>query len=487
MRLNYIANSLGLMLADIGLVFFIPILVAIYYQEWNSVLPFFAAGIFSLFVGDLLKRVVKKSSNDDALNDIKKPEALMIVSLCWITFGLLAAVPYMFYGVSPINSLFEAVSGITTTGATILNNYDFPKTLMFWRSFSQWLGGMGIIVLFVAILPQFAVAGRQMFFAEAPGPTEDKITPRIKNTASALWIVYAGLTVICALCLWSAGMPVYDSVCNSMSTVSAGGFSLNAYSIGGYGSNLIVWIVTIFMFLSGTSFILQSRALTKRKLSLFWKSEEFKCYFAVILVFALILSGILFTCQHFSVGHSLTAGFFQILSLSTSTGAASEDYQLWSFSAKVILFIAMFISSCSGSAGGGLKITRWILIFKYIKNELYKILHPKAVLTIKIDGKVVAPDVIRQTVFFAFCFFGLWAVTAVILTLLEQNIVIGLTSAIASIGDIGPALGRVGPMGDYSTLKTASKIILIFNMLVGRLEIIPFLVFFHKDFWKLRG
>lgn len=489
MRLRYIANALGLILMDIGLVTFIPIIVALYYKEFGSILPFFAAGIFALFIGDILKRMVKNdSNNDEALNDIKKSEALMVVSLSWVAFGIIAAIPYLFYGISPVNALFEAVSGITTSGATIFENFNFPHTLIFWRSFTQWLGGMGIIVLFVAILPQFAVAGRQMFFAEAPGPTEDKITPRVKNTASALWIVYAGLTILCALSLYFAGMHPFDSICNSLSTVSAGGFSPHSQSIGGYGSNIINWIIIIFMFLSGTSYVLQSRVLTKRKLSLLWRSEEFKIYTSTILVFSLILSIILYIEQHFSVLHSVTAGIYQILTIATSSGSASENYQLWSFNAKIILFMAMFISSCSGSAGGGLKITRWILIFKYIKNELYKILHPKAVLTIKIDDKVVESDVIRQTIFFAFLFFGLWATTAIILTIIEQNIVIGLTSAIAAIGDIGPGLGSViGPMGNYSTLKTISKVIFIFNMLVGRLEIIPFLVFFHKDFWKVKG
>lgn len=488
MRLNYIANALGLILTDIGLVTFIPIIVAIYYKEWGSILPFFAAGIFAIFIGDILRRRVKNASNADALNDIKKSEALMVVSLSWVLFGIVASVPYLFFGVGAVNALFEGVSGITTTGATILESFDFPKALLFWRSLSQWLGGMGIIVLFVAILPQFAVAGRQMFFAEAPGPTEDKITPRIKNTASALWIVYAGLTILCTLALWIAGMPAFESLCNSLSTVSAGGFSPHAKSIGGYGSNLINWIIIVFMFLSGTSYILQSRVLTKRKISLFWKSEEFKFYSLTIIIFSLILGAILYFQQHYSLVESLTAGVYQILSISSSTGSSSENYQLWSFNAKIILFIAMFISSSSGSAGGGIKIARWILIFKYVKNELYKILHPNAVLSIKIDGKVVAPDVIRQTLFFVFCFFGLWALTAIILTIIEQNIVIGLTSAIASIGDIGLALGNtIGPMGSYASLKTASKLIFIFNMLVGRLEIIPFLVLFHKDFWKIKN
>lgn len=487
MRLNYVGNALGLVLTVIGIVMFVPVIVALYYREWGAVAPFVTAGLISLIIGKSVGKLFCKNVDEDALNDIKKTEALIIVSLSWIMFGFVACVPYLHFGLNPIDALFEAVSGITTTGATILESFNYPKTLLFWRSFTQWLGGMGIIVLFVAILPQFAVAGRQMFFAEAPGPTEDKFTPRIKNTASALWIVYAGLTLLCCICLWLAGMQPYDSICNAMSTISAGGFSPNPQCIGGYGSNLIVWIVTVFMFLSGISFVLQSRVLTKRKLSLFWKSEEFRFYTGIIFLFSMILTSVLFFGEHFSLLRSFSSGFYHILSLATSTGSSAEDYQLWSFNSKMILFIAMFISSCSGSAGGGLKMTRWILVFKYMKNELYKILHPNAVISIKIDNKVVAPDVIKQTLFFTFCFFGIWAISAVFLTLIEDDIVIGLTSAISSLGDIGPGLGHViGPMGNFSSLKTASKILFIINMFVGRLEIIPFLVLLNKEFWSIK-
>jgi trk system potassium uptake protein TrkH len=423
----------------------------------------------------------------ESLNDIKRSEALFVVTLAWLSFGIIAAIPYLFYNFSLIDSLFEAVSGITTTGATIFTDFNVPKTLLFWRSFTQWLGGMGIIVLFVAILPQFAVAGRQMFFAEAPGPTEDKFTPRIKNTASALWIVYAGLTLACTVFLYLAGMPMFDSICNAFSTLSAGGFSPNPMSIGGYGSQLINWIVIAFMFLSGTSFVLQSRVLTKRKISLFWKSEEFRWYFSVLLIMSLLLALVLYFQHMHGVFDSVTGAIYQVLALATSTGSASENFQMWTYDAKVLLFITMFFSSCSGSAGGGLKITRWILIFKYMKNELYKILHPKAVLSVKIDDKVVANDVIRQTLFFSLCFFGLWGLTAALLTIFEQNFVLAISASISSIGDIGPGLGDVvGPMGSYASLKSLSKSLLIVDMFIGRLEIIPFLVLFHKDFWTFK-
>lgn len=487
MRLNYIANALGLILMDVGIVSFVPILVALYYQEWSSLLSFFAAGIFAVALGDILRKSDKNSSDVDELNDIKRSEALVVASLTWGVFSIIAAIPFLFFGFSPIDSLFEAVSGITTTGATILTSFDIPKSLLFWRSFTQWLGGMGIVVLFVAILPQFAVAGRQMFYAEAPGPTEEKFTPRIKNTASALWLVYAGLTLLCTICLWIAGMNPFDAICNAMSTLSAGGFSPNPESIGGYHSNAIVYIVLAFMFIAGASFVVQSKVLTKMNPTLFWKSEEFRFYTKIIIFVSLLLGCFLYFENHYSISHSLTASFYQVLSLSTTTGSSSENYHLWSLDAKLILFLSMFLSSCAGSAGGGVKMTRWLLICKYIRNEMYKILHPNAVMSIKIDNVSVSSVVIKQTIFFMLCYFGIFALTAFLITLIEKNLVIGTTSAIASLGDIGPAFGSViGPMGNYSSLKVVTKVIFILNMLIGRLEIIPFLVLFQKETWKIK-
>lgn len=487
MRINYLSNALGLILIYIGLVTFIPIIVALYYGEYGSILPFFTAGIAALAIGDIMRAVVKNASDINALNDIKRSEALLVASFAWILFGFIASVPFLCSGYSFIDSLFEGVSGITTTGATILTSFDIPKSLLFWRSFTQWLGGMGIIVLFVAILPQFAVAGRQMFFAEAPGPTEEKLTPRIKTTASVLWIAYAALTFLCALCLWFAGMNPFDCICNAMSTLSAGGFCPNPASIGGYHSNAIILIILAFMFIAGASFVVQAKVITKLNLRYLWKSEEFRFYSKIILITSLILAGLLFMESHFSIKHSIIAAFYQVLSLATSTGSSSENYQLWSFNSKLILFIAMFLSSCSSSAGGGVKMTRWLILWKYMKNEIQKILHPNVVYSIKIDNVVVSNEIIRQTIFFLFCFFGIYALSALLLVISERSIVIGGTAAIASLGDVGPALGAViGPDGTYSSLNIFSKCILIFNMLIGRLEIIPFLVMFQKDVWALK-
>ncbi len=487
MRLNYLANALGLILKYIGFVILAPIIVAIIYKDFNSIFPFLTAGIASISIGYCLRKFVKNAYKIENLNDIKKPEALFVVATSWMIFGLISALPFLFYGLSPLNALFEAVSGITTTGATILTSFDYPKTFFFWRSLTQWLGGLGIIVLFIAILPQFAVAGRQMFFAETPGPTEDKITPRIRNTASALWKIYAGLTVLEIIALHYAGMPWFDSVCNSLSTMAAGGFSPNPESIAGYHSNLINWIVIAFMFLSGASFIMQYKALTQKKISLYLKSEEFRAYAGMVAIMAGILALSLIVTNGYETKQAITDGLFQVISVTTSTGSASTNYGEWNFLPQAILFTVMFMGSCSSSAGGGIKMTRWILVYKTMKNAIVKILHPNAILNVKVDNNIIPQDILNQTVVFVFFYFLCFGLGAVLITLIEQSTTIGITSSIAALGNIGPALGStIGPMGSYNSLHEASKIIMIISMLVGRLELIPFLVMFQKDFWTIK-
>ncbi len=478
MRLNYLAYAIGLTLIYIGLVILIPIIVALIYGEINSILPFLTASIISIIIGASLRKTVPSTLEN--LNDIKKGEGLFIVAASWVVFGLISAIPYLFYGLSPINAVFEAISGITTTGATILTHYDYPHTFFFWRSFTQWLGGLGIIVLFIAILPQFAVAGRQMFFAEAPGPTEDKFTPRIRNTASALWKIYAGLTAIEILLLIVAGMPAFDAVCNSLSTLSAGGFSPNEYSIMGYDSNCITWIVLVFMFLAGVSFNLQYKVLVQKNPLVLFKNEEFRTYLLLVIFMALLIAAS-FNFQNFR------DALFQVISITTSSGFASVDFEKWNYTSKLILFIVMFIGSCASSAGGGIKIARWLVVFKSMKSEIVRILHPNAIVNIKIDNKTIVPEVARQIVVFVFFYFLIFGITAIILSILEQNTAVGLTGAISSLGNIGPGVAvSTGPMGNYDSMYTASKLIFTVNMLVGRLELIPFLVLLQKDFWTIK-
>lgn len=487
MRINYLVYALATIMIYISLVILAPVIIAVIYKDFHSILPFVTASFLSAAGGFALKKLVKGADKLDNLNDIKKAEALFIVVFSWIIFGLISAIPYLFYGLNPLDCLFEAVSGITTTGATIITHYDYPKAFFFWRSLTQWLGGLGIIVLFIAILPQFAVAGRQMFFAEAPGPTEDKFTPRIRNTASALWKVYSGLTILEIILLTVAGMPIFDSVCNSFSTLAAGGFSPNPESIMGYHSNHITWIVMIFMFLAGTSFNLQYKVINKKNPFLFFKNDEFKLYLSLVLVISGLIAVTLVINNHYSIFDGITHSLYQVISIMTSTGSASVDFVQWDFTAKVLLFCTMFMGACASSAGGGIKMTRWFLVFKSLKAELVRILHPNAIVNIKMDNVTIPTEVLRQIIIFVLYYFLIYAIGAVIIGIIENNATIGLTSSITAVGNVGPGFGKIiGPMGGFHSLHSASKSIMIASMLIGRLEIIPFLVMLQPDFWNFK-
>jgi len=486
MRFKYLALAFSPIFMYFGIFILIPAIYAVFSKSYESILPFCVSASISILIGFLFKLLsgIDKTKVDN-LNTLKKNEGLCIVVVSWVLAGLLCSIPYLFYGINPINSLFEGVSGITTTGATILTHFNYPKPLFLWRSLSQWLGGAGIIVLFIAILPQFAVAGRKLFFAEMPGPTEEKITPRIKNTAMALWKIYIGLTILEIILLIWCKMPVFDAVCNSFSTISCGGFSPNAQSILGYHSDKITLIIIAFIFFAGANFNLQYLAITKFKPQTLFKSEEFKTYFWIFLGISILVGISLFLKDNMNPTESMINSAFQVISLMTSTGFVSSDYASWDYVTKVILFITLFTGGCACSASGGIKISRWIIIFKSMKNELTKILHPNAVVSIKLDRTIVSKEILGQLLTFLFFYFFIAGVSIIIISVLEHNTVIGITSAVSAIGNIGPAFGNViGPMGNFDSLTSLTKLILIMNMFIGRLELIPFLVLFQRDFWK---
>lgn len=488
MRFNYLLGAAGLILMYIGFTMLVPIAVALIYQEYSSIQAFLIPAVACVFAGWLVKAIARKIADFGSFNDIKKSEGLFIVVMTWVLMGGLASIPFMLLGISPINALFEAASGITTTGGTILTNFDYSHTFFFWRSFIQWLGGMGIIVLFIAILPQFAVAGRQMFFAEAPGPTEDKFTPRIRNTASALWKIYLALTLVETGFLFWAGMNPFDALCNSLSTLSAGGFSTNAESTMGYHSNIITLIMLAFIFISGVSFNAQFRALSKFRPWNIFKSEEVRVYTGIFLVLGFVITLSLFLNGTFTdIKEALLNGYYQVISVMTSTGSTSSDFTSWDFTSQLLLGLAFFTGGCASSASGGIKITRWCLIFKVMRAELQKILHPNAVINVKMDNTIVAKEVITQIIAFVMFYFLIILVSSLILSILEQNLLLGFASAVSSIGNIGPAYpALIGPLGSFDTLHPVSKIVLIFNMYIGRLELIPFLVMLQRDFWNFK-
>ncbi len=484
MRINYITNALGLILFYFGFIILTPIIVALIYQDFSSIIPFVIASAISLSASLLLRKIFTPPEN---YNDLKGREGLFIVALTWTCVSLISAVPNLFFGLSPINALFEAISGITTTGATILTDFSaYPKAFFFWRSLSQWIGGMGVIVLFIAILPQLAVAGRQMFFAEAPGPTEEKITPRVRSTAKALWSIYILLTLVEILLLIFFGMDTFDAFCNSFSTMAAGGFSPNPASIMGYNNKVVETVIIVFMFLSGVNFALQYKVISTGNFKLFPKNSEFKFYFGIVFISAILLAFMILFLNGYSVLDSIRHGFFQIISITTTTGFASQDFDAWDTRAKVIIFAMMFIGGCAGSTGGGIKVVRILLGFKYMARELVQILHPKAILQIKFDRTAVPHDVLKQILGFLFFYFTLLAFSSIVVSIIENNAVIGFTGTAATLGNVGPSFGVLGPMGNYNDLNIVTKLIFCLNMLVGRLELIPFLVMLNPDFWNFQ-
>ena len=483
MRPPLVARALGIILLAFGGVLLLPALLAWIVGENPAILPFVVAALVAASTG-LCCFWYGRGSRD--FDQLRRTEGLLIVALTWTLAGLFGGVPYLFFGLSPLDALFESVSGITTTGATILTDFSlYPRAFFFWRSFSQWLGGMGIIVLFVAILPQLGVAGRRIFFAEAPGPTEEKITPRVAHTAKALWTVYIVLTAIEIILLILVGMPWFDALCNALSTMAAGGFSPHLESIMGYGSPAITWIVTLFMLLAGSNFALQYRMLIRGHSQALLASEEFRFYLTTVVLFAVLLFVLLLANQEMTIAAGWRDSLFQIISIMTSTGFSSADFALWSIPAQTVIFAMMLIGGCAGSAGGGIKVVRVLFIAKFLKREIDQLVHPSAVLPIKIDRVTVHEEVQRQMLSFLLFYLLLLVVSGLVVTMLEQDAVIGMVGAAATIGNVGPGLGEIGPMGTFANLQPASKMLFIINMIVGRLELIPFLVMLAPGFWSL--
>ncbi|MBQ4645888.1 MAG: TrkH family potassium uptake protein [Candidatus Gastranaerophilales bacterium] len=482
MRYSLILNILGMMAKYIGILFVIPIVCALLLKEYNAVVPFLITGIVALIFGFLfsIKKVEQKE-----IDNIKKSESLTTVFFAWILFAIICTIPYLFYGMNFTNATFEAMSGVTTTGASIMDDYSiYPKTLFFFRSLTQWFGGMGIVVLFIAVLPKISVAGRQMFYAEAPAPTEDKPTPRIRYTASWLWGIYFALTLIELIILKYLGLDLYDATITSLSTIATGGFSHMQNSIYDFHNSQVSLCVFVFMFIAGINYILIYRGLKQKKISHIFKSEEFKGYFGITLILGLMLALSLFINSNYEIKKALLNSFFEISATMTSTGFAVDNYINWDATSKVILFLAFFTGGCATSTSGGIKIIRWIFIGKYLKRELNKIIHPQGVYPIKLEGAPVGQDIITQMVAFVIFYLVIFALGAFLIVLIENNTTIAISSSAAAIGNIGPAFGILGPMDSFNSLHCATKWILILLMLIGRLEIIPFLAILNRDLWK---
>ncbi len=482
MRYNLIFNILGLISKYIGIMFIIPITASFVLKEANCSIPFVITGLVATALGFLFS--IKKVSQKD-IDSIKKSESLATVFFAWVFFAVLCSIPYLFFGMNPTNAVFEATSGVTTTGGTIIQDFNlYPKTLFFFRSLTQWFGGMGIVVLFIAVLPKISVAGRQMFYSEMPAPTEDKATPRIRYTASWLWGIYLTLTILEIIILKFFNLDFYDATLTSLSTIATGGFSALPGGIYDFGDPKISLCVLIFMFIAGINYILIYRSLKSKKITPIFRSEEFRAYLKIIIFISLLLALSLILNSNYTPKLAFLHSFFQIIATMTSTGFAADNYINWDATSKVILFLAFFTGGCATSTSGGIKIIRWILVGKYVKREINKIIHPQGVYPIKLEGNPVANDIVSQMIAFVVFYLLIFALGAFLIVLIENNTTIALSASAAAIGNIGPGFGAIGPMGSFADLNVLSKWILILLMLVGRLEIIPFLAILNKDLWK---
>ena len=481
MRWRYIFKVVGILTLFLGLTIIFPILFGLFYKD-QSVIPLLKSMGITVFVGSLLYICFRKSKTEF----ISQREGMAIVAIGWTAAGLFGALPFSLGGISDhfVDAFFESVSGFTTTGASVLTNIEaVPKGILFWRSFIQWLGGMGIIVLSLAILPFLGVGGMQLYKAEVPSPVPDKLKPRIRDTSMILWKVYALISLAETILLMAGGMDLYDALCHTFTTMPTGGFSTKNASIAHFNSIYFDSIIIIFMLLAGINFSLHYQLLRGKPLA-FWRDSEFRFFIAAAALLILVVSFNIYGSVYESIGQSLRYGAFQVVSILTTTGFATADYEQWPAMSQLILLLCMFLGASAGSTGGGMKCLRVMLYFKYCYKELFSLIHPHAVTHIKVGGKPVAEDVMRSVLGLLGLYMGLFAFCSVLLAGLGVDFVTSFAAVAASMGNIGPGFGIVGPVENYAQIPYLGKWLLIWCMLLGRLEIYTVIILLVPEFWR---
>jgi trk system potassium uptake protein TrkH len=377
------------------------------------------------------------------------------------------------------------MSGFTTTGASVFTNIEAnPRGILFWRDLTHWLGGMGIIVLSLAVLPFLGVGGMQLYKAEVPGPTPEKLTPRIRQTALLLWGVYLLFSAVETVLLMFGGMDLFEALTHTFGTMATGGFSPLNGSIGQYGSAYIDWVITVFMFLAGANFALHYLML-KGNLSAWWQDEEFRFYIKILAFSVGTATALLyFSGTYSTVLDSLRYGAFQVVSITTTTGYVTADYEKWPFYIQYLLLFLMFVGGCAGSTGGGMKNVRIMLLVKLVKTELHRLLHPKAIIPIRLGKKAISYDVMGSVTAFFVLYIGLFAIAALAMAAMGVDVLTAIASVAATIGNIGPGLGTVGPTENYAHIPFLGKWILCLCMLLGRLEIYTVMILFLPTAWR---
>ena len=434
------------------------------------------------FASGLVLFLVNKKVDYQVIN---KRDGFIIVSSTWVVISLFGTLPFLLSGSIDnfTDAFFETMSGFTTTGATILTDIEaVSKGILYWRSVTQWIGGMGIIVLSLAIMPILGIGGMQLFVAEVPGPTKDKLHPRITQTAKLLWGIYVLLTVVQAALLFVGGMSIFESVCHAFTTMATGGFSTRNASIAAF-SPYIQYVTTFFMFLAGTSFVLHYYAL-RFQFRKVWGSEEFRAYFKIIAVATIFITLSLIITSDAPFHIAFRDALFQTVSIITTTGFITADYLVWQPFLWFLIFLLMFTGGCAGSTGGGIKIVRQLLLFKNSRLELRRLIHPKAFVPVRLNGKTIQENIIYNVLAFFIIYILIFVFSSLFMSLLGLDFETSIGSVAASLGNIGPGLGKVGPVENYSFIPAAGKWWLAFLMLLGRLELFTVLVLFTATFWK---
>lgn len=478
MNLKSVIRLIGLILVMLGASMLLPVAVSVYFRE-NAVTGLLLASVLVMTSGGLLYLLTRKTE------ELSNRDGFGVVTFGWLCVSLAGALPYLLTGSIPnlTDAFFESVSGFTTTGATILVNIEaHSHGILLWRSFTQWVGGMGIIVFSIAILPFLGVGGMQMFKAESPGLKTDKITPRIRQTAEILWVIYLLITLIEVILLRLGGMGWFDAACHSLTTMSTGGFSTKNASIAYYQSDYIHYVITLFMFIAAVSFTLHTYAL-RGQVKRYWSSPEFRFFSILTALFILII-----TVERLISGDPLSIAFrdsaFQVVAIVTTTGYATADYELWHFSVQGLLVILMLMGGMAGSTAGGIKAVRVQILLKQARIELHKLVHPNTLYPIRLGRKVIQHDIVQNVLAFFLLYVLLMIFGTLAMALLGLDHVTSLTSVISALSNVGPALGATGPTDNYSAIPFAGKWLLALLMLIGRLEIFTVLVLLTRTYWS---
>lgn len=481
-NIKAVTNVLGLLLIISGALMLVGLPFSIY-DGSDDIGPIVAASAITLLFGAICWSV---GANSDR-TDIGKREGYLIVTLGWITMSLFGALPFVLSGAIPsyTDAFFETMSGFTTTGASVLNDIEsMPSGVLFWRSMTHWIGGMGIIVLSLAILPILGIGGMQLFVAEVPGPTADKIHPRVKETAKRLWLIYFMLTFIQTVLLMFGGMSLFDSINHSFATMATGGFSTKQDSIAFYNDQpYIQYVLMLFMYFAGINFSLHYFAL-KRRFNRVWQSEEFRVYTGGIIVIALIHTAGLMFYHGVGLERAFRDGMFTTLTIVTTTGFVTADYEQWALPLMFIVFILMFTGGSAGSTSGGIKVVRLLLIVKNSVAELKRLLHPRAIIPVRLDGRAVPTNIMSNILAFFILYMLIFIVSALIMSALGLDFISAIGATIACLGNIGPGFGMVGPTANFAEISIVGKWFLSFLMLLGRLELFTILILLTPTYWN---